>query len=969
MQRYTELAITIFVLLAVLIFGTCRIIKKEEPDFTYIIDPTIVPVQNTVPRPSEGIGQPVAVVIDTTGNKDIFVANEVILYAPDTDILKTFSQTYSAEILSDGKLPELTEELLPDMPSAEDSEESDSYYYLLRVNLDRADVSNFASWMSSLGLRGAFRFSSEEAVRLCSIIAKERVVNDLEATFNMVVMPQSPDCVLWKTEEHETGNTDPSRKYMNAMGFLFREMSDPKLQVSRAWQYMDLLEASLPTKHLWLAVIDSGFALNEDFPLPKYIPQLDLIENGNSVTDKPNKDDSRPCERWHGTCVMGVATARLNNRFGSAGTGGQIAVPMLFRTSTDYDDAKAIETAVKWNAQVINISMGHYCGSVGNATKCSNYTQSATKKARDAGVIVVACSGNDRKNLDQKGLTFLPCEAEGVLGVGAIYWDSKLSVKESSSIGSNYGSNVDIWAPGNLMNATPNPDKSGVDYGDFGGTSAASPYIAGIVAMMKAIKPSISFAEVQTVLQSTAHKSTDPLVANGYVNAYAAIKQVADSVGLKPQGDSHEPNDSYLNAHPIAPGGNLTATIAPGDYDNYYFETKDFTDIQLEVAYRVASYAPTHGPNNSLKAVLDKMLYGSGDKKTGKIKMKHNMLPPGRHILLVEGQTPDSINCYDVALSHKFSTILPDRFDDEKPAGEKRNDEFTARTVIPDPVKATPTPTEASRIYDLNFDKTDDIDYFEITLDPGTNKPINQWECLKPKEPSTGFDEGHLEIYANSYIPWDPSYVSKEVDEFEIKVYYADGSEFTNHKYKSGYSLRIDCPHDHFKNGHIFFSIRGKNGQRKTSYSVTLHYTQWKVLHNIPSWVWTLPEPPLLRIFPPFRGQIPWIYPSNPEIINRVFSGEPFDDLPIEYGIIYWEEQQDFDLYLSTKEPGHHLDIKLYDVERQVIGKSEIGDDGVEGHIHLPQLSPGTYLLGIGPGDFATMYSVSIGPELQSEQD
>ena len=62
------------------------------------------------------------------------------------------------------------------------------------MSLDRADTSGFAAWIEQLGFTGEYVFSSEDAVRLFAIFAKERALNDNEVTVNLVAyLPQSKE--------------------------------------------------------------------------------------------------------------------------------------------------------------------------------------------------------------------------------------------------------------------------------------------------------------------------------------------------------------------------------------------------------------------------------------------------------------------------------------------------------------------------------------------------------------------------------------------------------------------------------------------------------------------------------------------------------------------------------------------------------------------------------------------------------
>ncbi len=924
--------------------------------FSYRVDPDLCPRLETIPGLGGEPERTVAAVLSPNGVQTDFVVDEIIFSVSDPEALGDFLSTYEASVLFGGSLPAPPDGIPPDRVRWDYSTSED---YLLRVNLDRADLSGFTTWMEQLGFTGEYVFSSEDAVRLFAIFAKERALNDREVTINLVAYlpplptsqeamgkalaqpnassaPASADCVLCRTEEYTI-----TSGYANS--FAFSWLNDADLQVTRAWQYYDLLELS-PSSPPVLAMVDLGFAQSPDFPAPVY--QYDFQDEVYSVYNKPNTVTGA---RWHGTGTAGIAAARPNNRYGTAGTGGLVASLYFFRPEwTFFGIGLAIRTAVHWGADVVNVSAAA-------DTDCMFFwapLRYAANRALSAGVIVLTPAGNEGKNMDDEDIDIIPCEVPGILCVGGIDIVSKQAIGYS-----NYGSSVDIWGPANGLMTTPNPD-SGGNLAGFGGTCGASAYMAGIITLMRAISPTLDYNGAVSLLRNTAHHPSDPKVSSaGYVNAYAAIKAVAASAGYQPRGDSYEPNDTPGTATLLSPG-TYTATIAPGDTDYFSFADTDYVDVQLRITYDDRAT-----PYNGLSAALG----GSqGTTSGGTINLDRTFLPPGKY-LAVTGQSPDTINCYHIDYSKTASTIPPDRFDDRKPAGEPRNDTYADRAVIQQAVQANPI-APGGAIYDLNFDVIGDTDFFEVQLPPATDPTTGHSECLQPGtwpygEP--GFYQGRVTIVA-SPDPGPPSTTAEGYAwPFELKVYTATGTVFTS---TTGLNLTIECPHRYFPDGRIRFSVRGKDG-RRNFYRIYLHYTRWDHLLDVPDWVWTLTRPPLVRVLPPYVGLIRWVYPFDPDVIAQWVEGSAPNPLPAEYAVFHWEEAGDLDLYLLT-EGNRYLEMTLYDTDQQVIATTSVGGVagmGVQaladdGHIHVPDLPAGTYVLAFGPGDMATLYGVSIGP-------
>lgn len=125
--------------------------------------------------------------------------------------------------------------------------------------------------------------------------------------------------------------------------------------------------------------------------------------------------------------------------------------------------AAGIKYAADHNADVINLSLGG---------GCSNTKDNAISYAIGKGCLVVAAAGNDNEN------TTFHCPAhimeEGMVVVSA--GDSK----HGKASFSNYGSSVDLMAPGVSIKATI----PGGGYGTKSGTSMATPHVSAAAVLL-----------------------------------------------------------------------------------------------------------------------------------------------------------------------------------------------------------------------------------------------------------------------------------------------------------------------------------------------------------------------------------------------------------------------------------------------------------------------------------------------------
>ena len=208
----------------------------------------------------------------------------------------------------------------------------------------------------------------------------------------------------------------------------------------------------------------------------------------------------------HGNICGGFIASPLNGK-GVVGVAPESKLIVI--RQNELDDAKTIEAfeyAKNHGAKVISCSWGSY--------NVSEIIISELKKIYDAGITVVFASGNEGKSLDIDNIND-ESEVEWVIGVGA-------SV-ENNDVGSysNYGSNIDILAPGGdtwLSSGILGIDDMGENgakkqndlvnnnYSFTDGTSFSAPIIAGVVALMYGVNPNITPKEIRDILIQTADK-------------------------------------------------------------------------------------------------------------------------------------------------------------------------------------------------------------------------------------------------------------------------------------------------------------------------------------------------------------------------------------------------------------------------------------------------------------------------------
>ena len=245
-----------------------------------------------------------------------------------------------------------------------------------------------------------------------------------------------------------------------------------------------------------VAVIDTGVDYNHPDLAANYVGGDDFTAGDGDPMD----------DHGHGTHVSGTIAAAMNNLTGDPGKEeGVVGVApnasiLAYKVCdaagacTDFGIQQAIESAVAAGANVINMSLG--------STEYSASLDEAVQYAWSRNVVVVAGAGNNGNTQ-----LFYPAALENVISVGAFDEDHRRASF------SNYGSWVDISAPGNVIMSTypragcagaePEPGDTGC-YTWQSGTSMATPHAAGAAALVWSRADVTSASDVVNILLQSA---------------------------------------------------------------------------------------------------------------------------------------------------------------------------------------------------------------------------------------------------------------------------------------------------------------------------------------------------------------------------------------------------------------------------------------------------------------------------------
>ncbi|HRR00370.1 MAG TPA: S8 family serine peptidase [Candidatus Cloacimonas sp.] len=288
-----------------------------------------------------------------------------------------------------------------------------------------------------------------------------------------------------------------------------------------------------------IGILDTGVDLNH--------PDL-LLVSGYDFGDNDDNPMDDSAEAGHGTCTSGIAAAKANNILGVAGIAGGCSVMPLKVASSNGDIlysaiTNALIYAADNNVNVVSMSFGSNSHVGDNPT-----VDSALEYAYNNGVILFASTGNANS-----ATIGYPAIHPLVISVGAASPSGERKNPNSSDgenwWGSNYGTNqqdaagaVDIMAP-TILPATDITSFGGYSLDDyfmwFNGTSCSCPYAAGVAALVLSVNPTLTPAELRTIITSSATDMTagtsegwDRWTGYGMVNVAQALCEANPSIPL-----------------------------------------------------------------------------------------------------------------------------------------------------------------------------------------------------------------------------------------------------------------------------------------------------------------------------------------------------------------------------------------------------------------------------------------------------
>ena len=319
----------------------------------------------------------------------------------------------------------------------------------------------------------------------------------------------------------------------------------------RSWESADLaVDADVSAVQAWdltrgsrntvVAVVDDGFDLSH----PDFIGTGKVVHPKDYVDGDANPFPVKEQNDYHGTPCAGVALAEENGTGVVGIAPGCAFMPVRFPLSADDDMMWEIFDFVGQRADVISCSWGPppVFAPLGQLLVNKFRDLAENGGPRKKGCVIVFAAGNYNAPLNDPGNTgfiwhhsdYGLVNTTGAILNGNATHPDVIAVSASTSLNrkaaySNWGKEIAVCAPSDNSHPldsqanvpgrgiwTTDNDQFGYGFtggsrftGSFGGTSSATPLVAGVAALAISANPELTAREVKQILQDTADKIRD----------------------------------------------------------------------------------------------------------------------------------------------------------------------------------------------------------------------------------------------------------------------------------------------------------------------------------------------------------------------------------------------------------------------------------------------------------------------------
>jgi len=346
-----------------------------------------------------------------------------------------------------------------------------------------------------------------------------------------------------------------------------------------------LWDRNLTGKGVTVAVLDTGIQPNHD------TFTYDGTQNWNErikvfYDESIDNTTSIPYDiQWHGTWAASILGGNSSSYTGVA-PGVEFVIMKLF-----YDDGSEIitsslilEKAVEWlleNKEIYDIkivSMSFGVKPTSNNINSLDQINRVVSQLVDENILVVAAGGNDNDASNEPTI-HAPASAKSVLAVGGVDYFGEMYTHSSRGPTHEGVIKPDVCAPAvSVYGAYPSPSLNNYAYAS--GTSASTPFIAGLAALMIEKDPNLSALQIKNIISLTSYRTLYPQTISdniqgwGISQGYAALEALDSPITMTDNIQFNiNLNENYtVFCQPII--------LHP---NHYFFELSQLNDVSAEM--------------------------------------------------------------------------------------------------------------------------------------------------------------------------------------------------------------------------------------------------------------------------------------------------------------------------------------------------------------------------------------------------
>lgn len=343
------------------------------------------------------------------------------------------------------------------------------------------------------------------------------------------------------------------------------------------------LREDLTGENITVAVLDTGI----DADHPVFTPPFGDWEDRITFYDYEINSTTTDWEdiQWHGTWAASILGGNSFVYKGIAPNVNILAMKVFYMDDGEPSSTvEILEQAIDWlidnkdeySVRIASMSLGLPYDADINAIKQLN---NAVEKLVKNGICVVAAAGNSGNN--GLGTIESPASAESVLAVGGVDYNGNMFSQSSKGPTYNGITKPDVCAPAyNVQGADPSP-RLAPDYINASGTSASTPFVSGLAALMLEKENDLTALELKSIISLTSYRTIDPRTIKDNIQGWGIVKGYAALDALNPPVQINENSRFEFTLNESQPV--LCIPINIKAFDNYFLQLNQKNPAEAEM--------------------------------------------------------------------------------------------------------------------------------------------------------------------------------------------------------------------------------------------------------------------------------------------------------------------------------------------------------------------------------------------------